>query len=708
MIRMKKFLCSALALCLVLTLLPGAALAAGSADKTGSFTYSGTVSGTDAAAQYSYSDGDFASSSYTYSQHLARMSLCLALSAFSAPGAADKGYDAAFSGKNVTVLLKDTGFDAVDVSSYAGKPTENSIACAFGKKQLSDGSTLIAAAVRGGGYESEWAGNFNLTGKSADHDGFAVAAGSVVSMLNSYIKANSVTGTVKVWLTGYSRGAAVANLAAAKLDVSGTVKAENVYAYTFETPQNTKALSAHSAPYLNIFNIVNPLDPVTKVVMGAWGYTRYGRDMFLPASETDAGYAGFEPLVLKNFNALTGQSLTALPQAKCQCAYLDTAMDQLAKALGSDSSAATSSLLSDLRTAFLTTGVNDSEILKTIFSKAASNKNIPTAEAMKLYVDVLPLQPYQSDVIVSHYPELCLAWMNTLNGESDFGPESYRILTVTGPAEVTVTDSAGNSAESNNSSGRTTASLILGSEYAVSVKAVSDGEITCALSQYNLETGMCTVTASYTVNAKSGEIFAGTAENGGAAAYPGFELFAASGAELKASCSFTDVSAGDFYYAPVLWSVSRRISSGVSGNVFSPGTVCTRAQVVTFLWRAMGCPEPSSSAAAFSDVSGSAYYFKAVAWANERGITTGVSAGKFAPDATVTRSQFVTFLWRAAGSPAADPASFTDVPADSYYARAVSWAVAFGVTSGVGGSSFAPVQNCLRGQAVTFLCRALA
>ena len=173
---------------------------------------------------------------------------------------------------------------------------------------------------------------------------------------------------------------------------------------------------------------------------------------------------------------------------------------------------------------------------------------------------------------------------------------------------------------------------------------------------------------------------------------------------------FTDVDKDAWYAAPVNWAVSKGVTNGVGDGKFGPDQQCTRAQVVTFLWRAAGSPEPSSGTNPFTDVKADAYYYKAVLWAVEKGITTGTSATTFSPDASCTRAQVATFLWRAQGQPKAEKAgqTFTDVPAGQYYYNAVLWAVENGVTNGMGDGKFAPDATCTRGQIVTFLYRALA
>lgn len=173
---------------------------------------------------------------------------------------------------------------------------------------------------------------------------------------------------------------------------------------------------------------------------------------------------------------------------------------------------------------------------------------------------------------------------------------------------------------------------------------------------------------------------------------------------------FTDVTSGAYYYDPVLWAVNHtpQITNGTGANTFSPEATCTRGQVVTFLWRAKGCPEPKSTSNPFTDVKEGAYYYKAVLWANENNITNGTGAKTFSPEAPCTRAHVVTFLWRTANKPAAGSGNpFKDVPAGQYFTDAVLWAVNHNpqITNGTGADTFSPDNPCTRGQIVTFLYR---
>lgn len=181
-----------------------------------------------------------------------------------------------------------------------------------------------------------------------------------------------------------------------------------------------------------------------------------------------------------------------------------------------------------------------------------------------------------------------------------------------------------------------------------------------------------------------------TAESSGTTAEP-------TEPDESAAPSFTDIAADAYYTQPVAWAVAQGITSGTTSTTFSPNSACTRAQIITFLWRAAGSPEPEAPCA-FTDVKTDAYYAQAVAWAAEKGM---VSGSTFSPDAPCTRLMAVEFMWKQAGSPSAADASFSDVSSD-----AVNWAVETGVTGGTTATTFSPDTTCTRAQIVTFLWRA--
>ena len=172
---------------------------------------------------------------------------------------------------------------------------------------------------------------------------------------------------------------------------------------------------------------------------------------------------------------------------------------------------------------------------------------------------------------------------------------------------------------------------------------------------------------------------------------------------------FEDVAEGKWYSDAIVWAVTNKVTDGTGANRFSPDKVCTRAQVVTFLWRAKGCPEPSSAVNPFDDAAADAYYAKAVLWAVENGVTNGVGANAFCPDLPCTRAQVVTFLSRAFGGQSRRDTviPFTDVDEAAYYYFPTYWAYANSITAGTSETSFSPNDPCTRAQIVTFLYRVL-
>lgn len=180
-------------------------------------------------------------------------------------------------------------------------------------------------------------------------------------------------------------------------------------------------------------------------------------------------------------------------------------------------------------------------------------------------------------------------------------------------------------------------------------------------------------------------------------------------AVFRARVHFRDVPSGAYYEDAVNWAVANGITNGMTADLFDPNGICTRAQAVTFLWRAAGSPAPKSSAMPFTDVPADSYFYNAVLWAVENGITKGTSDTTFSPSTTCSRAQIVTFLWRSQSSPAAGSANpFTDVSASAYYADAVLWAVKENITKGTSSTTFSPADNCTRAQIVTFIWRTLA
>ncbi len=327
-----------ISLLLVLVMLASICMSAGAAEagvieeeiqgsmRTGIFWYADGED-RDFSSTYYYDDAYFQKDATIYNQSLATMSLSLAMSAF-----ASNTTDYRNQGKNVKALLKGCGFEDVELNAgYMAEPTADSIGVALGSKKLtmSSGSyTLIAVAIRGGNYEDEWASNFKL-GTDGHHVGFTEAKNQVKTFLTKYINDNQITGKIKLWITGYSRAAATANLLAGDLTNAGkignlTVTRANIYAYCFECPAG--ALSTQVADGIactNIFNIINAADPVTKVAPVDMGFGRYGKDRVLPSKESNTNYDTLYTAMIAQFDKIskdpkTASTVKAIPNFKAR------------------------------------------------------------------------------------------------------------------------------------------------------------------------------------------------------------------------------------------------------------------------------------------------------------------------------------------------------------------------------------------------------
>ena len=716
--------------------------------------------------QFDYDDNYFygQEDGFGYDAALAKASLCLEMASFSAH--VNSNWEKNLSAddytraENIRELYHTLGFDP-ETYQFVNYDTaltnsDDKVAYSMAMKYIQnpDGSTdtLIAVPIRGGGYGAEWASNFHVypTYSDGGHQGFRAAAGKVLSGLGNYISKQEIKGDLKIWVVGFSRGAAVANLLGRLLNMttpecasavngrdysSSTVggrhlSEEDIYVYTFATPAGASQKSADKYSDPNIFNIVSPVDLVPHVAPTAWGFTRYGTTLTLPAKNSDqlwnkfaeiSGISGkkgigeAQRLTINEFcresfriSGNTPYVFNGVPYISIQQKVMDSLAKQLGKAQDADFSVIT--------------------VFQLLFSAVRSDVTWGPTAALLLRLETIGL---------AHYPEHYLARLETdgLQDESDFDAisrtRSVRISAADGSEtrnknfQVSFLSAAGRSAGTYAAgvctSGEVSvemtdigliATFPAGADYTFTVSGADAGKLAMTVYAYDGEElepartmdwnslpskngSTCTV---YVPEEPYDDFYVKDA--GGKDHYPD--------SDSESSLPFTDVPQGSFFYDAVRWAVDEGVTSGTTATTFSPYRGCTRGQVVTFLWRAAGCPEPRSSRNPFVDVPANSFCHDAVLWAAEEGITTGVTADRFQPNATVTRGQVVTFLWRWDGSPTAQKTSgFRDVAASSFCAEAVSWAVAQGVTKGTTATTFAPSQTCTRGQIVTFLYRDL-
>ena len=859
-----------------------------------------------------YNDNFFDTDSYAYNHSLARMSLNLAMSAFNSLEATPYdfpvdpseftlgnkiiGYDLANSpAKNVATLMDNCGFSKIAVNEdflittdYGSLNSGHNIGICMGTKKLADGTPLIAVALRGAGYGDEWIGNFTVYNSGTYHKGFDMSSNEVVNELRKYVAAKGITGNVKVWITGYSRAAATANLAAGKLADNGTlaegcsVASNAIYAYCFETPRGTKSYGG--SQYRGIWNIVNPTDPVPMVAMEKWGYGRFGRTGFLPSKNTNSQYfKNYKSTILTRFNEYSGLNKWVFPTVAAQEYLLTNLVNALATALGSDSTSLTMVFADQVQGIFKDNPGNSSTLEKAL--KAGLSAGILTILGVKPIVDAVKLE--LGTIIISHYPEMTRAWMNTIPAEMiDFGSVKIRYAKSNCPVDLAVYDENDtlqlriiddvvypeDDADIEaivDTDGQKVVCIPSDKEARIEVLATDDGEFNYSVQEYDLAEGDVTRTVnyyeveihegdsltgtvstadegeyllldedgvqlppyedlsgsaveSYTINvaaegpgsvegagmhtkgdfaqvtatAEDGASFTGwyagesklsdeavyrfpvsgdvtltahfaeaapvtytvsfsanggggskddeTVTEGSSYTLPGADTFspptgkefdcwsvqigqaaaedkeAGAGitvtADITVTAQWKDLPAPTvrfkdvtdpkaFYYEPVYWAVAKGITTGTTPTTFAPNNGCTRGQIVTFLWRAAGKPEPTVKNP-FKDIKSTDFCYKAVLWAFENGITTGTTPTTFSPNNLCTREQCVTFLWRSAGKPTGSPnAGFTDVKPGAFYADAVSWAFANGVTTGITPTKFGVGLTCTRAQIVTFIYR---
>lgn len=571
---------------------------------TGAFSYPGTE--TDYTSTYYYDDNYFKNSSYIYNQSLATMSLCLELSAWGS--SAESDYTKKM--KNAQALLEEIGFTGFDhnYTDFAeegkvGKPTKDSVGSVIANKQITFGNedyTLIAVAVRGGGYEREWASNFKI-GTEGNHEGFSEARDIVIDLIENYIQEQGITGKLKFWVTGFSRAAATANMVAGAIDNKQvdlgncTLELSDLFAYTFETPAGVIGTEKKAAKYNNIFNIVNKNDPVPMVAPGYWGFGRYGKDRFLSTAESDgittytknknamltcyqemSGYEGYtiDDFTMKKINIDGWRILPGgkpfisieddTKNANPQSAFLDSYVKMLTKDFLKSRDNFVSRYQSGIRDAcgifFGTDSAKKDKLFELVKNKFSNNwKTIlgtflnPFKGEMEAYalvsdylkeclddagitnysrsefessvqmlcdlvLAVASNHPNLASTLIynldgigqAHYPELCLAWMQSMdkNYTTDaglsFSNGKYRVIRINCPVDVAVYDAQENklAAIINNTpqeNGQVVAVfseddekliyLPVDKEYVVKLTATGDGYMNYAVSEFDSNVG---------------------------------------------------------------------------------------------------------------------------------------------------------------------------------------------------------------------------
>ena len=729
---------------------------------TAEFYY--TASGSGEVKKYSFwYDSDFFNQGTVLQPELAVASLCLEMAAFT--NGDNQNWDSTLSAQdtrqayNIQRLYETLGFTNAQYVNY-DKPltsTSDKVAFSMAMKYIDNGKggtdTLVAIPIRGSGYGGEWGSNFNLTlgWEYADyynHIGFEAAARKAQDSVEQYLDSLDVRGDVKIWLVGFSRGAAVANILAHCLAEDPTpggikIQRKNLYAYTFATPAGVCGKQMDGSDS-NIYNFISPVDVVPMAAPAQWDYDRYGVTVKLPDTMSDdvsrrfrqlsdaQGDVKINPSQRILLNDLLGWACDLVPDTANY--YSSGLQELLTKGAGAKLGANPAKQAVEEDRTGLIEGLN----LVMTGIKAVKHPVTTLVKQGVKYGLEQELGKIINHVSYAHYPELYLCQLEEAAERSANlmeEAETKQLLFPEKSVNVRFWEQSNSKAAAGSylngvcSSGDViveetaqgiVATFPAGKDYSFTVSGAGADQFGYIAYVYDNDTDGPVRTLEFTdLPLDSGETYTGEVPE-----YPygdyyvedsdGFlwdpdydsEVDGERSPEYAVEVSFTDVSPNAYYYDAVQWAVEEGITSGTTATTFSPNAACTRAQAVTFLWRADGSPKPQSTRNPFTDVKAGSYYYDAVLWAVEQGITSGTSATTFSPNATCTRGQIVTFLYRSWGNPDIEVrTSFRDVPAGAYYADPVSWAADWGVTSGTSATTFSPNASCTRAQIVTFLYR---
>lgn len=636
----------------------------------------------DSTWTFKYSDEYFTHSGYEYDHDLAIMSLDLAQSSAASAFTGKEGWET--SNRNFIDLMKKCEFTNIASSEFiTSRPRWNTIGVNFASKHMVDDGkdyTLIAVGVRGHGYKQEWGSDFQL-GYSGDHEGFANARDDVLAYIKEYIADYNITGNIKLWMAGYSRSAAASNLAGGAIDqgysFGKNVKLDlnDLYCYTFETPQATADKNCRDSLYWNIHNVENHNDLVTEVSFTAWGHSRFGVDYYIPCRQYDACYAQLKPEV----DALIGQ------------------MDWM-KLLGITMNTIDNFHYLSLNPAVAAAKQNMTQIE---FYPELFNALFDTIAPTRAYyvdntqADLIELTTYVLGLETAYLPEALEVF-----GQKVTSSENVQKIFVPGAdsklAIDTIVDLFMESLQETGNAGYD------GDQVRAMLKNMLPGLM--KLIQKHPDTTMTLLgNIVQILNAHFPEIGRAWMEVTPA------EFFEAQNPNYSVKATFEDVPVGCYCFDAVEWAVDKGIAKGYTDTIFAPGDPCTRAQVASFLWRAAGSPAPKSAKCPFVDVDANSPHYKAITWAAEKGITAGVDKTHFAPNDPCTRAQIVSFIYRYEGSPVVlGFCPFVDVRVTSPHYSAITWAAKKGIASGYDATHFGPNDTCTRAQVVSFLYRDMA
>lgn len=683
---MKKLLSIVLVLAMVLALMPFAVFA----EDTEYETVTGTImfnaghddSETDHPCPFTYSDGYFTDTAYNYRQDLATatMAMCLAAGNVADPERFTEGP------ANLIDFFDQIGFEDFEANEdFVTRPGRNTFGVGIANKEIVvDGEkyTIIAIGLRGCGYYAEWAGDLNV-GLSGDHEGFAICRDTALAFLKEYLaKHTEIEGKIKIWCTGYSRGAAGANMLGGAIDdmiVGGEPLAKNVslslddvYIYTFEAPMGAHISKINSNVYNNIHNVVNYNDLVVKVVPESLEMGRYGVDHYMPTSDFDANYDELKDNMLEVFSTFENAGEYRIDNFKYVTVTPGATIDKIIASVKGDK---------------MTQGEFLDHLVDVLFEELGSREDIYAMQGglQELLVVLIGTYPDQWDTVKAsladnakdNFKELVY---NLINGNENSAVEVVANIILKSLSEAGITDV-------DAAQVKTIAVDLV--KFAMPLAMSYPDEIATLL--YNVvgimsahygELGMSwmlTLPEDYMTNKQE-----------------------------KSAMPFDDIDRSTWCYDEVKYVYDNGIMNGRTLNSFMPNGIVNRGQVVTVLYRLAGSPSVDGMSCDLKDVKGS-WCEDAVVWAYNNGIANGFNDGCFRADEQVTREQLSAFLYRYTGSESVSgdlSGSFGDADTVGAFAKnAMIWAVENGIINGTNSGNLDPKGNATRAQFACMIAR---
>lgn len=683
---MKKLLSVVLVLAMVLALMPFAVFA----EDTEYETITGTImfnaghddSETDHPCPFTYSDGYFTDTAYNYRQDLATvtMAMCLAAGNVADPERFTEGP------ANLIDFFDQIGFEDFEANEdFVTRPGRNTFGVGIANKEIVvDGEkyTVIAIGLRGCGYYAEWAGDLNV-GLSGDHEGFAICRDTALAFLKEYLaKHTEIEGKIKIWCTGYSRGAAGANMLGGAIDdmiVGGEPLAKNVslslndvYIYTFEAPMGAHISKINSNVYNNIHNVVNYNDLVVKVVPESLEMGRYGVDHYMPTSDFDANYDELKDNMLEVFSTFENAGEYRIDNFKYVTVTPGATIDKIIASVKGDK---------------MTQGEFLDHLVDVLFEELGSREDIYAMQGglQELLVVLIGTYPDQWDTVKASFAD---------NAKDNFKELVYNLIN-------------GN----ENSAVEVVANIILKSLSEAGITDVDAAQvktIAVDLVKFAMPLAMSypdeIATLLYNVvgimSAHYGELGMSWMLT-----LPGDYM---TNKQEKSAMPFDDIDRSTWCYDEVKYVYDNGIMNGRTLNSFMPNGVVNRGQVVTVLYRLAGSPSVDGMSCDLKDVKGS-WCEDAVVWAYNNGIANGFNDGCFRADEQVTREQLSAFLYRYAGSESVSgdlSGSFGDADTVGAFAKdAMIWAVENGIINGTNSGNLDPKGNATRAQFACMIAR---